>query len=203
MLRSILPYALLLLVISPAWAGEFNQVLSIGDAAPTWNDLPGIDDDKHGLDDWKQAEVVVIAFTCNSCPYATDVEQRLIALTKDYKDHGVAVVAINSNKVPDDELPAMKERAATAKFNFAYLSDPTQQTAKAYGAITTPEFYVLDKERRVVYMGAMDDSPDGKQIEHPYVRQAIDAALTGGKPAVAETVPIGCRIRFQRVRRKR
>ncbi|QDS90325.1 thiol-disulfide oxidoreductase [Rosistilla ulvae] len=203
MLRFLLFPMCLLALVGSTSAGEFNQVLSVGDAAPTWNDLPGIDGSAHGLDDWKQAEVVVVAFTCNSCPYATDVEQRLIALTKDYEDHGVAVVAINSNKVPDDELPAMKERAAMAKFNFPYLSDPTQQTAKAYGAITTPEFYVLDKERRIVYMGAMDDSPDGKQIEHPYVRQAIDAALTGGKPAVAETVPIGCRIRFPRVRRKR
>ena len=184
-------------------AGEFNPDISVGDAAPKWKDLPGTDGKKHSLDDLKDSKAVVVVFTCNSCPYAIDAEDRLVKLAAYCQKKKVAVVAINVNKVPDDLMPAMKEKAAEKKFTFAYLFDETQQIAKGFGARYTPEWFVLDGKRKIAYMGSLDDSPDGKAASKHYVRGAVDAVLSGDKLAVSETVPIGCRIRFERKRRSR
>ncbi|EMI20489.1 alkyl hydroperoxide reductase/ thiol specific antioxidant/ Mal allergen [Rhodopirellula maiorica SM1] len=184
-------------------AGEFNPMLDIGDTAVPWKELPGTDDKLHSLADLKDQKIVVVAFTCNSCPYAVDAEDRLIALQQKFADKDVAVVAINVNKVDEDLMPAMKQRVAEKKFNFPYLFDASQQIAKEYGAKYTPEVFVLDQNRKIVYMGSMDDSPDGKNVTEPHVIRAIQATLAGEQPAVRETVPIGCRIRFERNLRNR
>ena len=183
--------------------GQFNQVLSIGDKAPAWTDLVGVDDRKHSLDDLREKKIVVVVFTCNSCPYAVDVEDRLIALEAKYADRGVALVAINVNQVEEDLLPAMKVKAETKGFRFPYLFDPSQKIARDYGAMYTPEFYVLGPQRKVAYMGSMDDSPSGEEVGEKYVEGAIEATLGGDTPEVTETVPIGCRVRFERARRSR
>lgn len=197
---------LLLVVVSllltvPARAGQYNSVLDIGDTAPAWMDLVGIDDQKHSLVDLHKNDVIVVVFTCNSCPYAVDVEDRLIELQQTYSDRGVAVVAINVNRIEADSLPAMKKKAELKNFGFAYLFDESQQIGKDYGAKYTPEFFVLDRDRRLVYMGSLDDSPDGKGVNERYVSAAIEATLDGKKPRVTETVPIGCRVRYQSARR--
>ena len=129
-------------------AGEFNQVLNIGDVAPPWNELPGVDGKAHSLADLKDSKAVVVVFTCNSCPYAVDVEDRLIALNHEYSRKGVTLIAINVNKVEDDLLPAMKEKAEQKKFEFVYLFDETQKIATDFGAKYTPEFFVLDGEQK-------------------------------------------------------
>jgi peroxiredoxin len=201
MFRVILFLAAILLSTPYSDAGQYNQVLSIGDAAPAWSDLVGVDDQEHSLADLSDSKVVVVVFTCNSCPYAVDVEDRLLALHQKYADLGVALVAINVNKVENDLLPAMKDKAEEKGFRFPYLFDESQQIAKQYGAIYTPEFFVIDQKRKVLYMGAMDDSPDGKKVTNAYVPKAIEAALAGKKPEVTETPPIGCRVRYERVRR--
>ncbi len=203
MFRIILILVTILLGTLRGDAGQYNQVLSIGDAAPAWSDLIGVDDQKHSLADLSDRKVIVVVFTCNSCPYAVDVEDRLLELHKTYADQGVALVAINVNQVEDDLLPAMKDKANEKGFQFPYLFDQSQQIAKEYGAIYTPEFFVLDQARKVVYMGAMDDSPDGRQVTETYVQKAVDAALGGNKPEVAETPPIGCRVRYERERRSK
>src|SRR6056297_2589559 len=149
-------------VAETAASGEFNRVLNVGDAAPIWQDLPGVDGQAHSLGDLSDKDAVVVVFTCNSCPYAVDIEDRLIELSREYRDRNVAVVAINVNLVREDLLPAMKQRAAEKQFPFAYLFDESQQIAKDFGAKRTPECFVLDGDRKVVYMGAFDDSPDGK-----------------------------------------
>lgn len=191
------------LVAAVAPAGEFNQVLSIGDVAPEWKDLPGIDGQSHSWEDVREAPAVVVVFTSNTCPYAVDVEDRLIALHKQFAGRGVAVVAINSNTAEADRLPAMRERAEEKKFRFPYLDDASQELARQFGATTTPEFFVIDGDREVVYMGSLDDSPDGSSVSERYVETAIDAVLSGEAPETAETVPIGCRIRFKRTSRGR
>lgn len=178
----------------PLGAGEFNTTLSIGDSAPAWKNLPGVDGNEHSLDDLKQ-RVVVVIFTCNSCPIAKDYEDRIIALHKKYAEQ-VAVVAINVNRIPDDSLPKMKRRAEEKKFTFPYLFDESQQIAKNYGATFTPEFFILDQSRKIVYMGGMDDNSDPAQVKTNYLEPAIEAALAGKKPAIAETVARGCRIRY-------
>ena len=188
---------------STARGGEFNPVLDVGDAAPAWKDLPGVDGKRHSLDGLKDCDAVVVVFTCNSCPYSVDFEDWLIPLTKLLGERGVPVIAINVNKVPEDSFQAMKERAVAKEFNFPYLYDETQQIARDYGATYTPEFFVLDRDRKIAYMGALDDSPNAAEVKQQYVVAAVHAVLAGEAPKVTETVAIGCRIRLERQRRKR
>lgn len=187
----------------PAAAGEYNPTLSIGDAAPAWSELPGVDGKSHSLSDLKESKAVVLVFTCNSCPYAVDYEDRIIALAREFKPRGVAVVAVNVNNIPEDRLDKMRERAQEKKFNFAYLYDSSQKIARDYGATYTPEFFVLDQHRRIAYMGALDDSPAADKVQQRYVAEALEAVLGGGEVKTAETVAIGCRIRMDRRRRSR
>lgn len=184
-------------------AGEFNEVLSIGDKAPAWTDLPGTDGKKHSLAELKDRDVVVLAFTCLSCPTAVDYEERINALAKQHAGANgkVAVVAVCVNLVDADRLPKLQARAKEKDFAFQYLSDESQKIAKDYGAVFTPEFYVLNKARQVVYMGAMDDSTDAAKVQHKYVEAAIAATLNGDRPAVAETIARGCRVRYARERK--
>lgn len=184
---------------SAAAPGKFNKVLSPGDAAPAWTDLDGTDGKKHSLADLKGKDVVVVVFTCNSCPVAVGYEDRIIAFAARHAgaDAKVAVVAINVNTNKDDALPAMKERAGKKKFNFPYLYDPSQEIARKYGARFTPEFFVLDKDRKVVYTGAMDDRAPPGEAKVAYVEMGVEAALAGRKPETAETsAGSGCSIKF-------
>lgn len=199
----------LICIVIGAWlsigsliAGEFNRVLSIGDKAPMFESLPGVDDKTLSAEDFQKSPVTVVVFTCNSCPYAVDVQERLVALQRMLSDRGGKLVAINVNKVDEDLLPEMKKRAKEAGFRFPYLFDETQQVAKQFGATTTPEFFVLDGDWKVAYMGSLDDSPDGKSIDQKYVEMAVDGVLTGSAINHRETVPIGCRIRFDRKRNR-
>lgn len=204
-MRRLLACLLLLVGSSPLVAGEFNPTLSIGDAAPQWAKLPGVDGKQHSFDDFKAKDVVVLFFTCNSCGYAIDYEDRIIALAKKYAgdDSRVGLVGVNVNLIEEDRLPRMKEKAEKKGFPFVYVFDETQKIAKDYGASTTPEFFVLNKERKVVYMGSLDDNSDAKKATVNYVELAIDAALAGKTPAKAETVPIGCLVRYEKMRRTR
>ena len=199
MTRYVLGLALSVLAASlPARAGEFNKVLAVGDAAPAWVDLEGTDGKKHALADLKGKDAVVVVFTCNSCPVAAGYEDRIIAFADAHggADSKVAVVAINVNTVKDDQLPEMKKRAAKKKFSFPYLYDPTQEIARKYGANYTPEFFVLNKERKVAYLGAMDDKSPPTPATQNLLESAVRAALDGKPAAPAETLARGCRIRF-------
>ncbi|MCA9121434.1 MAG: thioredoxin family protein [Planctomycetaceae bacterium] len=184
-------------------AGEYNPVLNIGDPAPQWKDLPGVDGKLHSLSDLESSKAIVLVFTCNSCPYAIDYEERIIALREQFAAKGVAVVAVNVNKVPEDSFDEMKSRAKLRGFNFAYLYDDSQQIARDYGATYTPEFFVLDGARKIAYMGALDDNPASDKVQQQYVATALQSLLEGKRPQVSETVAIGCRIRLERKRRGR
>jgi peroxiredoxin len=183
-------------------AGVYNDVLSIGDFAPAWTELPGVDGKAHSLADLKDKDVVVVVFTCNSCPVAVAYEDRIIAFNKKHcgPDGKVALVAINVNVNPEDRLPKMRERAKEKGFTFQYLHDPTQKIAKDYGAMYTPEFFVLNKERKIAYMGTMDDRSLEKDVKENYLEPALAAALKGEKAKVAETRARGCLIRYVRKR---
>jgi peroxiredoxin len=192
-------------VVSRAQAGQFNSVLSIGDPAPAWKDLPGVDGKRHSMADLQDREIVVVVFTCNSCPIASDYEDRIIAFAKKYCGPGqkAALVAINVNTVEEDLLPRMKERAAAKHFPYPYLFDESQKIGKAYGALFTPEFFVLDKDRKVAYMGAFDDNVEPTKIKHAYLEPAVESILKGGKANPAETQASGCLIRYARSRRRK
>jgi peroxiredoxin len=201
MLRCIAIVALLLPSTS-ALAGKYNVVLSVGDRAPAWSDLEGVDGKRHSLEHLAKKDVVVVVFTCNSCPVATDYEDRIIAFSKKFTGPGskVALVAINVNTVAEDRLPKMKERAEAKGFDFPYLYDDTQKIGKAFGAAFTPEFFVLNRQRQVVYMGGMDDNSQASDVKHNYLEPAVEAALAGKPPATAEAPAIGCRVRYARQR---
>ncbi|MGE0606468.1 MAG: thioredoxin family protein [Pirellulales bacterium] len=178
--------------------GKHNPTLGIGDQVPAFQDLPGTDGEQHSLADFKKAKVLVVVFTCNSCPYAVDYEDRLVAFHDKYSPDGnVALVAINCNLVPQDSLEKMTQRAKDKGFNFPYLFDKSQQVPRQFGALRTPECFVLDRERKIVYMGAFDDSPNADEVEQKYVETAVQDALQGKSPAVTETLPVGCMIRFK------
>jgi peroxiredoxin len=180
-------------------AGEYNKTLSVGDAAPAWKDLPGVDDKMHSLADLKEKEVVVVVFTCNSCPIAAAYEDRILAFNSKFggPDGKVGLVAVNVNNLPEDRLPQMKERAKDKKFTFPYLFDKSQKIARDYGAVYTPEFFVLNKERKVVYMGALDDKINPPDVKVNYLEAAVEATLAGKKPATGETLAHGCRIPYK------
>jgi peroxiredoxin len=201
-LRQVLATTLaaVLAAAAPAPAGEFNKVLSPGDAAPAWEGLEGTDGRKHSLADLKGKDVVVVVFTCNSCPVAVGYEDRIVAFANKHAaaDSKVAVVAINVNTLKEDQLPEMRKRAEKKKFPFAYLYDPSQEIAKKYGANYTPEFFVLDRDRKVAYLGAMDDKSPPAAATASFLEDAVAAALAGKKLATGETLARGCRIRFNK-----
>ncbi len=193
-------HLLLIALATTSGAGQYNSTLNIGDAAPAWTDLPGTDGQKHALADLKDAKVVVVVFTCNSCPVAGDYEERIIAAAKKHAGK-VEFVAINVNRIAEDSLENMTARAKEKQYPFPYLYDQTQQIAKAYGAAFTPEFFVLSPDRKIVFMGGMDDNSNPAEVKQNYLEPAITAALAGNTPDVKEAVARGCRIRFARERR--
>ena len=179
------------------------QTLAIGAAAPDFK-LPGVDGRDYSLKNFADAKVLVIIFTCNHCPTAQAYEDRIIKLAADYKDKGVAVVAISPNNpraVRLDELgytdlsdsfEEMKLRARERKFPFPYLYDgDTQKTALAYGVLATPHVFIFDQARKLRYIGRIDDS-DVKTVKSHDARNAIEALLAGKPVPVEKTRVFGC-----------
>ena len=183
----------MMLLTACGYAGE----LKIGDAAPDFKGIVGTDDNKHDLADFKDFELVVLVFTCNHCPVAKAYEDRLVALQKDYQGKGVQIVAVNVNNLPADRLDAMKQRAKQKGFHFPYLYDPTQKIGHDYGATVTPHVFLLDKDRRVAYIGAIDDSMKPSDVKTSYLRNAIDALLGGKNPPEPTTKQFGCSIKYE------
>jgi len=174
--------------------------LELGANPPDFN-LPGVDGEDYSLDDFADADVLVVFFTCNHCPYVVGSEDRMKALYEDYTPKGVAMVAINSNETvghPTDSFEHMKKRAAEKGFEFPYLRDESQEVALAYGALRTPHFYVFDRDRELRYTGRMDDNPrDARQATTNELRDALDAVLAGRQVAVPLSNPIGCNVKWK------
>lgn len=174
------------------------EPLEIGAVAPSFH-LPGVDGKDHSLDSF-DADALVVVFTCNHCPVAKAYEDRLVALQADYEDGDADLVAINPNEdenYPEDSFENMVERAETAGFNFPYLRDESQDVAAAYGAECTPHAFVFDANRQLVYQGAIDDDREGADITERYVRDAIDAVLTGESYPTDTVAPMGCSIKWK------
>ncbi len=182
-----------------------NDVLNLGDPAPAWKDLPGVDGKKHSMADLSDKEVVVVVFTCCGCPAAKDYEERIADFVAKHAGpkSKTALVAINVNATPEDSFAKMRERAKKKEFAYPFLHDESQKIAKLYGAEYTPEFFVLNKDRKVVYMGALDEKDDPKLAKRNFVEEAMTAALAGKMPATTETLGRGCRIAWARVKKAR
>jgi len=175
---------------------KFNKVVGLGDPAPDWAGLPGVDDKPHSLGDYAEAKAVIVIFTCNHCPVATMYEERVIELAKKYEKQ-VQVVAISVSHNGADTMEKMKKRAAEKKFSFPYLYDETQKSARNYGATVTPHFFLLDGKRRIAYMGAFDDNFETEKVAKHYLADAIEAVLAGKEPRVKESLQRGCAIEYE------
>ena len=138
-------------------------------------------------------------FICRHCPYVAHVRSGLADLGRDYADADIAIVAISSNdadEYPADRPESLAEEAAEAGYTFPYLYDESQEIGKKYGATVTPEFFVLNKDRKIVYMGAMDDNMNAKKVTKNYLEDAVKAALAGDKIGTAETKARGCSVKY-------
>lgn len=198
MIRSLKAVLFLAAVVAIGGVAQRAAALGIGDKAPDWSGIVGVDDKDHGLADYEKAKAVVIVFTCNHCPVAKAYEDRLIALQKAYKKKGVQIVAVNVNNMAADKLDKMKVRAEEKEFNFPYLYDETQKIGHDYGATVTPHVFLLDKDRKIAYMGAVDDNIKPDQVSKHYLADALDAVLAGQTPPEAVTRQFGCGIQYEK-----
>ena len=175
------------------------MTLTLGSEAPTF-DLPAVDGRTRSLGDYADAPALAVIWSCNHCPYVQAWEGRMIQIQRDYADRGVRLVAVSSNdaaRYPEDSFDEMKARAERLGFNFDYLYDEDQSAAKAFGPERTPEVFLFDRDRRLVYHGAIDDSRDEHLVQRHHLREALDAVLEGRDPAVAETPPVGCTVKWK------
>lgn len=179
-------------------------ILKVGSPAPDFN-LPGIDGKLHSLREYSASKVLVLIFTCNHCPVAQMYEKRIKQLTSDYRDRGVAVVAIQPNDPKavrlsemghtdvSDSLAEMKIRAEHRQFNFPYLYDgATQAVAQKYGPVATPHAFIFDQDRILRYQGRIDSSQREELVAKREATDAIEALLTGKSVAVENTPAVGC-----------
>lgn len=197
-------FLVLLLFAVAVFADEPHPILSIGSPAPDFA-LPGIDGKIHKLSDYSASKILVIVFTCNHCPTAQLYESRIKKLASDYRDKGVALVAIEPNNAKairldelgytdvSDSLEEMKIRAAYRHFNFPYLYDgETQSVSRAYGPQATPHVFIFDQDRKLRYEGRVDNSQRESLVKTQDARNAIDALLAGKPVAVTHTRVFGC-----------
>ena len=178
-----------------------STMLPLGTAAPDFA-LPDTDGKTVSLADFADAPALVVMFICNHCPFVKHVAAGLAALAKDYQQQGVAFAGINSNDVdnfPDDSPEKMAEEVKLRGYTFPYLFDSSQQTAKAYRAACTPDFYVFDKDRRLVYRGQMDGARPGNDVPvtGEDLRAALDAVLAGQPVPEDQKPSIGCNIKWK------
>jgi peroxiredoxin len=173
--------------------------MSVVESAPAF-DLPGVDGRNHTIDEYADATILVLVQSCNHCPYVLAWEGRIDALARAYADRGVRFVAVNSNdaeEYPADSFDAMVEHAREAGYSFDYLYDASQEVARALGSERTPETFVFDADRRLVYHGAVDDNREEADVTTTYLRDALEAALAGQAPPVAETPAVGCTVKWR------
>lgn len=176
------------------------QTLKVGQPAPGFR-LPATDGKTYGFDDFSGKKAFVIAFTCNHCPYAQANEERFNALAKEFQEKGAAFLAINANddaSYPEDSFENMKLRAREKKYAYPYLHDADQAIAKAYGAVCTPHYFLVDQHRKLAYEGRLDDNWQNPQaVKSRELRSAIEAVLAGKPVSPATTNPMGCSIKWK------
>jgi peroxiredoxin len=168
-------------------------VTGIGDRAPEFT-LPDTNGDEHSLEG-----PAVVVFTCNHCPYALAWHDRIADAARDFPN--VRFFAINPNdaeRYPGDSYEAMKERVAREDWPMPYLRDESQEVARAYGAQTTPDVFVLDGEGRLRYRGAPDPDHQDPSLRASWLREALDSVLAGEEVARPETDPVGCSVKWRR-----
>ena len=177
-----------------------STMVPLGTKAMDFN-LPGVDGKQYSLASFSNNPVLVVIFMCNHCPYVKAVIQRLIDLQSDFSNQGVRLIGINCNdagKYPDDSFENMKISSKEWRMNFPYLFDESQEIAKTYDAVCTPDIYVYGKERKLLYRGRIDDNwekPD--KVVQRDLKQAIEYILEE-KEVPGEQIPsMGCSIKWK------
>ena len=176
-------------------------MLPLGTTAPDFR-LPDTNGKIVSLADFKNAPALLVIFMCNHCPYVIHIRAGLARLARDYIPRGVGIVGINSNDVenyPDDSPAKMKSEVKDAGYIFPYLYDESQTVAKSYCAACTPDFFLFDRGRRLVYRGQFDDSRPGNEITvtGKDLRAALDAVLTDKSVSPNQKASIGCNIKWK------
>jgi peroxiredoxin len=183
-------------------AATYSTMLPLGTTAPDFA-LPDPSGRVVRSADHANAKAGLVVFMCNHCPYVKHVRAELAKIGREYLPRGLAMFGINSNDVenyPDDSPERMAQEAASAGYTFPYLFDETQEVAKAYSAACTPDFFLFDANRKLVYRGQLDDSRPGNGIPvtgHD-LRAALDAVLSGGTVSPNQKPSIGCNIKWKR-----
>jgi peroxiredoxin len=178
-----------------------STMLELGTPAPAFR-LPDTDGRMVGIDDYADAAALLVMFICNHCPFVKHVRAELARIGRDYESRGVAIVAISSNDVgahPDDSPERMREEKERYGYLFPYLFDESQEVAAAYHAACTPDFFLFDAERRLVYRGQLDDSRPGNDVPvtGADLRGALDAVLEGKPVAEPQKPSLGCNIKWK------
>jgi peroxiredoxin len=178
-----------------------STMLALGTAAPDFR-LPDTGGKMVALGDFKSTPALAVLFICNHCPYVKHIQAGLAQFGRDYKGRGAAIVAINSNDVqnyPEDSPARMAAEARSAGYTFPYLYDESQAVAKAYRAACTPDIFLFDAARKLVYRGQFDDSRPGNgvPVTGKDLRAAMEAVLAGKAVSGRQTPSIGCNIKWK------
>jgi peroxiredoxin len=178
-----------------------STMAPLGTPAPDFR-LPDPSGRLVARDDFRDAPALLVAFLCNHCPFVKHVRDGFAAFAREYRDKGLAIVAVNANDVaayPDDRPEKMAEEARAAGYVFPYLFDESQQVARAYGAACTPDFFLYDRDRKLAYRGQFDGARpgNGEPVTGTDLRAAADALLAGRAPAAEQRPSIGCNIKWR------
>ncbi len=179
-----------------------STMLALGTAAPEFALPDTVTGQSVSLDSFEGTKALLVMFICNHCPFVMHVKDELTRLGNDYAEESVGIVAISANDVdthPDDSPDKMKHLAATLGWNFPYCYDETQQTALAYSAACTPDFFVFDSDRTLAYRGQLDDSrpENGRPVTGLDLRAALDAVLAGNPVSTGQHPSVGCNIKWK------
>jgi peroxiredoxin len=179
-----------------------SVMLPLGTPAPPLALRDVVSGQIYSLDSFTGKAALLVMFICRHCPYVQHVEQELARIGRDYRDTDLGIVAISSNdpeQYPDDAPPRLKEMAKRLGFTFPFCFDGTQDVAKTYRAACTPDFYLFDRERRLVYRGQLDDSRPGnnKPVTGRDLRAAIDTVLAGKAVDSNQKASLGCSIKWK------
>ena len=187
----------------PGMAVESSQP-ELGSACPDFR-LPAVDGKSYGRDDFAASPVLVVMFICNHCPYVKAVEDRLIALQREFAAGGrapdvqlVGICANDAASYPDDAFDKLRERWEAKEYGFPYLHDESQAVARAFGAVCTPDIFVYDGQRQLAYRGRIDDSwKDPGKVTRRELHQAVTALVGGQRPPADQKPSLGCSIKWR------
>jgi peroxiredoxin len=173
---------------------------ALGTRCPDFR-LPAVDGRSYARDDFAASPVLVVMFICNHCPYVKAVEDRIIRLAREFGALGAQLVGICANDAatyPDDAFDQLAARWRSRNYGFPYLHDETQEVARAFGAVCTPDIFVYDRDRRLAYRGRIDDAwKDEAKVQRRELAEAIEALLAGKTPSSAQRPSMGCSIKWK------